>query len=105
MDIPVASAGTQPADTVNAAAVRAAARRGITIPAARPLSIDAVVRPDDFVVAVCDRAHEELAGIDDLHWSVPDPAKSGTEDAFDAAVAELDFRVRDFSSRTLTAAS
>jgi protein-tyrosine-phosphatase len=105
MDIPVASAGTQPAEAVNEAAVRAAARRGVRIPATRPRSVDSVVRDDDFVVAVCDRAHEELAGINDLHWSVPDPAKTGTDDAFDAAVAELDFRVRDFSSRILTAAS
>jgi hypothetical protein len=45
------------------------------------------------VVAVCDNAHEELDPADRLHWSVPDPASAGTEEAFDSAFRDLADRV------------
>jgi hypothetical protein len=46
------------------------------------------------VVAVCDRAYEELAsGRARLHWSVPDPTADDTDDAFDAAYADLESRI------------
>ena len=56
----------------------------------RPLAD--VLRADDYVVTVCDNAHEELdrhrrpgpaARPDRLHWSVPDPVPAGTDAAFD----------------------
>ena len=53
-----------------------------------------VLRPDDLVVAVCDNAHEQLDDhLDRLHWSVPDPARTGTDDAFDRAFTDLADRV------------
>ncbi|NQX14220.1 helix-turn-helix domain-containing protein [Microbacteriaceae bacterium VKM Ac-2855] len=104
-DIPVASAGTHPADAVNEAAIRAAARHGLDIAPSRPQQVGEVLESRDFVVTVCDRAHEELGGTDDLHWSVPDPARVGTDDAFDVALADLRARVGDFASRVLAVAS
>lgn len=104
-DIPVASAGTHPAEAVNEAAVRAAARHGLEIVAERPRGVDQVLGGDDFVVTVCDRAHEELQGDDDLHWSVTDPARIGTDEAFDAAVHDLRERVTGFAGRVLAASS
>ena len=44
------------------------------------------------MVAVCDNAHEQLT-VERLHWSVPDPAPAGTEDAFDRAFTDLADRV------------
>jgi protein-tyrosine-phosphatase/DNA-binding transcriptional ArsR family regulator len=55
-----------------------------------------VLRTDDLVVAVCDNAHEELAPADAparLHWSVPDPVRIDTEEAFEAAYQDLAVRV------------
>jgi protein-tyrosine-phosphatase len=93
--IPVASAGTEPAERVHPGAVKAARRHGLSLAGARTRHIDQVLRPGDLVVAVCDHAHEH-AGVRDvpwLHWAVPDPASDGTANAFDAAVAELTDRI------------
>jgi hypothetical protein len=50
-------------------------------------------------VAVCDLAHEGLAGLGALHWSVPDPVPAGGRESFDAALTELDRRVRLLAPR------
>ena len=42
---------------------------------------------------MCDRAHEELAGLDWAHWSIPDPVPAATSRAFDAAFADIEDRV------------
>ncbi|WP_294179977.1 MarR family transcriptional regulator [uncultured Schumannella sp.] len=102
-EIPVASAGTHPADRVAPRAVSAGERRGLAIGATPPRSVDDVLAPDDFVIAVCDDAHEELSGIPALHWSVPDPVRVGTDQAFDNAFDDLASRIRDLAPR-LTAA-
>lgn len=59
------------------------------------VSVADVLRPDDLVVAVCDNAHEYLGAqaADRLHWSVPDPTRVGSDDAFDAALRDLADRV------------
>jgi len=66
--------------------------------------LDAADEP--LVVAVCDNAHEELArglrtapqgqsraGRRWLHWHVPDPVRVDTDDAFEAAYAQITERV------------
>jgi ArsR family transcriptional regulator, arsenate/arsenite/antimonite-responsive transcriptional repressor / arsenate reductase (thioredoxin) len=55
-------------------------------------------------VTVCDLAHEELGGQAALHWSVPDPVAIDDPESFDAALADLDRRVRLLAPR-LAAAS
>jgi protein-tyrosine-phosphatase len=53
-----------------------------------------VVEPGDLVVAVCDRAYEELGRQRvGLHWSVPDPVAAGTAGAFEQAYTDLEERV------------
>lgn len=94
--VPAASAGTRPADRVHPLAVATARTHGLSLHRARPHHLDDVLRPDDLVVAVCDNAHEELEDSPHtarLHWSVPDPAAVGTEDAFDIAYRDLADRV------------
>ncbi|MEO0494534.1 MAG: ArsR family transcriptional regulator [Actinomycetota bacterium] len=91
---PARSAGTTPAEQVHPGAVDAAARRGLDLGSAIPTRFgpgdDAAV-----VVTVCDRAHEELeVGEHWWHWSIPDPSISGSDAAFDAAVADLERRIR-----------
>jgi protein-tyrosine-phosphatase len=61
----------------------------------RTAHLDAVLRPDDLVVAVCDNAHEELGARwpNRLHWSVPDPVRVGTDEAFEHALELIQERV------------
>jgi len=92
--LPATSAGTHPADHVHPQALAAAARRNLAMRPRAPRHIDDLVKPTDLVIAVCDNAHEELphdAGR--LHWSIPDPARSGRDDAFDEALDELFVRI------------
>jgi protein-tyrosine-phosphatase len=90
--VPATSAGTEPAARVHPMAVAAARARGLSLAHARTAHVADVLRPDDLVVAVCDNAHEHL-DVDRLHWSVPDPSRAGTEEAFDRVVTDLADRV------------
>jgi len=102
--IPVTSAGTHPVRRVHPRAVRVGRRHGLRLGNARTSHVDDVVRAGDLVVAVCDNAHEELPGIRHLHWSVPDPARTDTDDAFEAACAQLTERVNRLAHAVGTAA-
>jgi protein-tyrosine-phosphatase len=101
--VPSASAGTHPADRIAPGAVDAARRHGLRLPAVAPQALENVAVDADFVVTVCDNAHEELTGLAGIHWSVPDPLRLGTRDAFDAAFADIASRVTDLAPR-ITAA-
>ena len=101
-DVPATSAGTHPAPAIAAGARRAARKRGLALVQDAPQRLDEVVRPDDLVVAVCDHAYEELAGVAHIHWSVPDPVGVGTATAFDAAYDDLAARVAHLAPRLAT---
>ncbi|MFI7575402.1 helix-turn-helix domain-containing protein [Micromonospora sp. NPDC049497] len=90
-----ASAGTKPAGHVHPRAVAVAHQHGLTIDPTGTAHVSDVVRDEDLVIAVCDSAHEELTGSSRprLHWSVPDPVRVDTDDAFEAAFADLAARV------------
>ena len=113
--VPATSAGTHPADRVAPGAVTAARRHGLELAEVRPQQLADVLTVDDFVVTVCDNAHEGLAAHDvtpaaerGLHWSVPDPVRAGTETAFAAAYDDLARRVTRLAPRltaTTSAAS
>ncbi len=109
--MPVASAGTHPADAIAPKAAAAANRHGLKLTQVKPRSLADVLRAGDYVVTVCDNAHEELdrttpvrGPADDttpsrLHWSVPDPVPVGTNQAFDAAYDDLARRVTHLAPR------
>lgn len=79
---------------MHAGAVRAARRHRLFLDAERTAHVHDVVRDDDLVVAVCDSAHEELPRTRErLHWSVPDPVHTGTDEAFEDAFAQLSDRI------------
>jgi protein-tyrosine-phosphatase len=105
--IPVASAGTHPAERVDAGAVAVARRHGLPLKSSRPRALEGVLTGHDLVVTVCDNAHEELAagepgGLADLHWSIPDPVPVGTDEAFEDAFTDLTRRVGDLAGRVHT---
>jgi protein-tyrosine-phosphatase len=102
--VPTASAGTRPAGAIAPGTIDAAVRRRLPLPRLRPWHVSDVRRDGDLVVTVCDLAHEELDGQAVPHWSVPDLVPAGDPESFDAALAELDRRVRLLASR-LAAAS
>jgi protein-tyrosine-phosphatase len=94
-EVPTASAGTHPAARVHPLATAVARSRGLSLARARTARIDDVLHDGDLVVAVCDNAHEELGpqADDRLHWSVADPARVGTDDAFERAFHDIADRV------------
>lgn len=108
--IPVASGGTHPGAAIAPGAVSAARRHGLKLVQERPQSLEGLLRDGDYVVTVCDAAHEErgpadpatrseprLAGVS--HWSVPDPVAAGTDGAFDVAYEDIAGRVADLAPR------
>jgi ArsR family transcriptional regulator, arsenate/arsenite/antimonite-responsive transcriptional repressor / arsenate reductase (thioredoxin) len=96
--VPATSAGTHPADAIHPGAIATTRRHGMTIGAHAPTHLDQVLAATDLVIAVCDNAHEELpADLDRLHWSIADPARSSTREAFDSAFDELSTRIDQFA--------
>jgi protein-tyrosine-phosphatase len=99
--IPATSAGTHPAPAVHPGAIAAARRHSVLLTPVPPRHVDDVLRPADadadLVITVCDAAHEELALADTnpgrLHWSIPDPARTGEDAAFDRVVTDLTGRI------------
>jgi protein-tyrosine-phosphatase len=97
--IPAVSGGTHPADRIDAGAIAAAERHRLPLTHTRPRALSDVLTPDDFVVTVCDNAHEELGVAGNLHWSIPDPVRIGTAAAFDTAYTELQRRISELAPR------
>jgi protein-tyrosine-phosphatase len=92
--VPAASAGTHPAVRVHPRANATGRRHGLKLGRVRPVGMEQVVRDGDLVVAVCDNVHEELhPGRDRLHWSIPDPVRVDTDEAFETAYADITRRV------------
>ncbi|MGO4186863.1 arsenate reductase/protein-tyrosine-phosphatase family protein [Pseudarthrobacter sp. TAF60_1] len=98
-DIPATSAGTHPADGIASGAISVASRHGVALADVRPRRLDEVAHDDDFVVSVCDNAHEGIPNLGGIHWSVPDPLRLNTELAFETAYAEIASRVNDLAPR------
>lgn len=97
--IPASSGGTHPAERIDPGAVAAADRHSLDLPDDSPRALDAVLTGSDFVVTVCDNAHEELGVSGHLHWSIPDPVRVGSVDAFDSAYDELERRIIQLAPR------
>jgi arsenate reductase len=79
--IDVRSAGSDPAEIVNPAAVEAMAELGIDISAQTPkqLTIEAVEASDYVITMGCGDACPVLPGTDYRDWALPDPAGRGVE--------------------------
>jgi protein-tyrosine-phosphatase len=102
--IPAASAGTHPAPHVHPRAVEIGRRHGLHLEHVKPAAISDVLQGGELIVAVCDNAHEELHNdLPRLHWSVPDPVRRNTDDAFEDAYHELQQRVQNLATLQATA--
>ena len=99
-DIPATSAGTHPADRVADGAIAVARRHGLALAGSAPRKAVGLVEDTDFVITVCDRAHEEFPG-GTVHWSVPDPMLRDSDAAFEEAFGDLARRVSQLAPRML----
>lgn len=99
------SAGTDPAPVVHPLAVQAAAIFGVDLAGAHPKGYAEVAAAPDLIVSVCDRAHEAGIPFDApiVHWSVPDPVRGGSPDAFRVAFTELAERIDRLASASAQA--
>jgi protein-tyrosine-phosphatase/DNA-binding HxlR family transcriptional regulator len=91
-DIPVVSGGTHPAGRVHPRAVAVGRRHGLDLSSARPRLAADVLNGDELLIAVCDRAYEDLSS-HPLHWSIPDPALGEDADAFERAYDDVTGRI------------
>lgn len=91
-DIPAVSGGTHPARRVHPGAVTVGRRHGLDLSAARPRLAADVLSGDELVIAVCDRAYEQSRSRP-LHWSIPDPARAASDDAFERAYDDIAGRI------------
>jgi protein-tyrosine-phosphatase len=98
-EIPSTSAGTHPADRIAPGAIDVARRHGVALADLPPRRLDEVAHDEDFVVTVCDNAHEEILNLGGIHWSVPDPLRLNTEDAFEEAFTDIAHRISDLAPR------
>jgi protein-tyrosine-phosphatase len=98
--VPVASAGTRPAERAHPRAVKIGRRHGLDPDTWRTAQVSDVVKPDDLVIAVCDIAYEHLPADarPRVHWSVRDPAPANTDAAFEAAYVEIAGRIDRLAS-------
>lgn len=96
-DVPAASAGTHPADHIDPRALAAARRRHIPVRRIAPRHLADVLADGDLVITVCDLAHEELGDLAQLHWSIPDPVRTGIDAAFDRVIDTLTERIEDLA--------
>ena len=103
--IPAISAGTHPADTIAEGAVAVARAHDLPLADATPRALAGVATAGDFVITVCDSAREELGDAASVHWSIPDPVRIGTAEAFDAAYSALQGRVSELAGRLAGAAA
>lgn len=101
-DIPTISAGTHPADRIARRAIEVARRHGLDLADTPPRLLDPAAE-GDLMVTVCDNAHEELASLGGVHWSVPDPLRLGTDEAFERAFKEIADRITGLAPRVLAA--
>lgn len=102
-EIPSTSAGTHPADRIAPGAIEVARRHGVDLADLSPRRLDRVPGEGDLVVTVCDNAHEEMGGLGGVHWSVRDPLRLGTEEAFEEAFEDIAHRIHDLAPRVLAA--
>jgi protein-tyrosine-phosphatase len=102
-DIPSGSAGTHPADRIARGAIEVARRHGLELADIPPRQLELVAAEGELLVTVCDNAHEELALPGGVHWSVPDPLRLGTEEAFEHAFSDIAHRIADLAPRVLAA--
>lgn len=88
------SAGTAPAREIHPMTLKVAGRHDLTLRSAAPRRLTADLSRGATIITVCDQSHDELARpLSRRHWSVPDPAATGSRAAFERALEQLTERI------------
>lgn len=104
--VTVASAGSHPKPALHPNALRVLREEyDIDLAPRPPQSLDAVARPFDYVITLCDKIREiprDHGSAVTMHWSLPDPSAAGATDtasypAFQQVARELESRIRYLS--------
>lgn len=102
--IPAESAGTRPARRIHPEAIETARRHGLELAAEAPRRLDDVLQASDYLIVVCDNAHEELpAIITRSHWAIQDPVPDGGAAVFDEVMTDIDSRIGRLAPRLVPA--
>ncbi|MFT9814642.1 helix-turn-helix domain-containing protein [Mycobacteroides abscessus subsp. abscessus] len=102
--IPAESAGTRPARRIHPEAIETARRHGLELAATAPRRLDDVLQASDYLIVVCDNAHEELpAIITRSHWAIQDPVPDGGTAVFDEVMTDIDSRIGRLAPRLIPA--
>ena len=96
---PTAAGGTSPGSRIHPKTVRTARTHRLSLLQDTPVSLGDVLEDSDLLVTVCDAANEHVRGHQNrLHWSIPDPATSGTSQSFELAFQQLSQRITRLGS-------
>lgn len=104
--VTVASAGSHPKPALHPNARRVLREAyGVDLGSQRPQSLDAVARPFDYVITLCDKIREiprDHGSAVTMHWSLPDPSAAAATDAasypeFQRVAGELESRIEFLS--------
>ncbi|MFT9750845.1 ArsR family transcriptional regulator, partial [Mycobacteroides abscessus subsp. abscessus] len=69
-----------------------------------PRRLDDVLQASDYLIVVCDNAHEELpAIITRSHWAIQDPVPDGGTAVFDEVMTDIDSRIGRLAPRLIPA--
>lgn len=98
-DVRSLSGGTRPAAAIAPGAVTVGERHGLDLGDHVPRAFRDLVADGDLVVTVCDRAHESIDDGDSLHWSLPNPSRIGTAEAYEDTYADLRSRATALAAR------
>ena len=96
---PSAAGGTSPGSRIHPKTVRTARTHRLQLLQETPVRLADVLQDSDLLVTVCDAANEHVrAHPNRLHWSIPDPAASGTTQSFEQAFQQLSQRITRLGS-------
>ncbi|MFT9842869.1 helix-turn-helix domain-containing protein [Mycobacteroides abscessus subsp. abscessus] len=102
--IPAESAGTRPARRIHPEAIQPPRRQGLARAAGARRRLDDVLQASDYLIVVCDNAHEELpAIITRSHWAIQDPVPDGGTAVFDEVMTDIDSRIGRLAPRLIPA--
>jgi protein-tyrosine-phosphatase len=92
--VATAAGGTTPGTRIHPTTVRTARRHHLQLLQTAPKALDQVLQESDLLVTVCDAANAHIASHPHrLHWSIPDPARSGEDTDFESAFSEITERI------------
>ncbi|MGA0209154.1 MAG: helix-turn-helix domain-containing protein [Candidatus Nanopelagicales bacterium] len=92
--LPTAAGGTEPGTRIHPTTLRTARRHQLELLQTAPVALDQVLQQSDLLVTVCDAANASApAHPHRLHWSIPDPARSGDMADFESAFSDITERI------------